>query len=167
MPKLYVMVALPRSGKSTYVQEHFSDTVKVSADQLRLLIYGKRFMFKGEAEVWRTREVMLKALMEQGLEIVIDETNVSKESRRVLIDLGKEYLYQSVAIVIKTDKEICKKRAIETNQVDLVPVIERMAKKYEEVTEKEGFQEIIIVDGNADDKVPLEGLKREHHEHLN
>lgn len=167
MPKLYVMVALPRSGKSTYVQEHFSDTVKVSADQLRLLIYGKRFMYKGESEVWRTREVMLKALMEQGLEIVIDETNMSKESRRGLIELAQEYLYQPVAIVIKTDKEVCKRRAIETNQEDLIPVIERMAKKYEEVTEKEGFQEIIFVNGNDDVKAPLEELRGEQPKHLN
>lgn len=165
MPKLYVMVALPRSGKSTYVQEHFRDTVKVSADQLRLLIYGKRFMYKGEEEVWRIREVMLKALMEQGLEIVIDETNMSKKSRKPLIDLGKEYLYETVAIVLKTDKEICKERAIETNQEDLIPVIERMAKNYQKVTEKEGFHEIIFVEG-TNLKLPLEEMRSEQSKYI-
>jgi len=73
MPKLYVMIGLPRSGKSTYVKKHFKNTVKVSADQLRLLIYGKRYWAEGESKVFWVREIMLKALMEQGVDIVIDE----------------------------------------------------------------------------------------------
>lgn len=145
MSKLYVMVALPRSGKSTYVNEHFKDIVKVSADQLRLLTYGKRFRFEGESKVWYTRQIMLRALMEQGLDIVIDETNTIKKSRKEILSLAKQYSYDTVAIVIKTDKEICTQRAIQTNQEDLVPVIERMAESYDEVTEEEGFNEIIYV----------------------
>lgn len=145
MSKLYVMVALPRSGKSTYVNEHFKDIVKVSADQLRLLTYGKRFRFEGESKVWYTRQIMLRALMEQGLDIVIDETNTIKKSRKEILSLAKQYSYDTVAIVIKTDKEICTQSAIQTNQEDLVPVIERMAESYDEVTEEEGFNEIIYV----------------------
>jgi predicted kinase len=148
MPKLYIMVALPRSGKSTYVNKHFPHIVKVSADQLRLLIYGKRFWYKGEPEVWATRDIMLRALLEQGVDIVIDETNINKKSRSPILELAQEFNYHTVAIVIKTDKETCKERAIKTGQPDLISVIERMANIFEDVTEDEGFNEIIVISGH-------------------
>lgn len=145
MPKLYVMVALPRAGKSTYVEKHFKDKAKVSADQLRLIIYGRRYWAGGEGKVFWVRNVMLKALLEQGVDIVIDETNTTKDKRSKLIKLAKEYGYWVTAIVIREDKKTCIERAIETGQVDLISVIEKMAENYEEVSEDEGFDEIIYV----------------------
>ncbi|XEC93771.1 AAA family ATPase [Paenibacillus tarimensis] len=146
MPDLYVMVALPRSGKSTYVTEHFGHLVKVSADQLRLLIYGQRFLAEREAEVWHVREIMLRALMEQQLDIVIDETNTTRKSRKPILKIAGQYGYRKKAIVIHTDIETCKRRAVETGQEDLIPVIVKMAEHFEEIAENEGFDEVQQVD---------------------
>ncbi|MDQ0339693.1 putative kinase [Caldalkalibacillus uzonensis] len=146
MPTIYIMVALPRSGKSTYVAQHFGALPKVSADQLRLLIHGRRFWAEKEHEVWRVRDIMLKALMEQQLDVVIDETNVTRKNRRPMLKLARTYGYNAVAIVINTPVEICKQRAIQSNQEDLLPVIEEMAQRYEAVTEEEGFVQVIRVD---------------------
>lgn len=148
MPKLYVMVALPRSGKSTYVDKHLSHIVKVSADQLRLLLHGRRFWADKEPMVWRIRDIMLRALMEQQMDIVIDETNVTRKSRKEVLKYSKEYGYHTTAIVIKTDEELCKQRAVETGQEDLVDAIARMAENYDEVSETEGFDEVEYVEGN-------------------
>lgn len=145
MHKLYVMVALPRSGKSTYVKENFPEVTKVSADQLRLLIHGKRHLPEKEGEVWAFRKIMLEALFQQGVDIVIDETNTTRKRRKVLLQLAQQYQYEAIAIVVKTDKEVCKQRAILTNQEDLLPVIEEMALHYQKVTKEEGFSKIIEV----------------------
>jgi len=142
MHTLYMMVALPRSGKSTYVKEHFQHIAKISADQLRLLIHGERHWPEKEEEVWAFRKIMLEALLQQGIDICIDETNVTRRRRKEIIKFAKQYGYEVIAIVIRTDKEICKQRAILTNQEDLLPVIEEMAEHYQEVIPEEGFSEI-------------------------
>jgi predicted kinase len=144
MPKLYVMVGFPRSGKSTHVNKNFKDIVKVSADQLRLLIHGKPFLKEKETFVWKVREIMLKALCEQSLDIVIDETNLTKERRKKSINFSKEYGYETVAIVIPTDKNTCKERAKKTGQDHLIPVIDRMT--YEPVENNEGFSKVIVLE---------------------
>jgi len=92
------------------------------------------------------RNIMLQSLMEQGLVIVVDQTNTTTKRRKYLIDLAKKYNYKVVAVVIKTDKEVCKKRALDSGQEDLIPVIERMAKTFEPVTKVEGFDEIITIE---------------------
>lgn len=146
LPDLYVMVALPRAGKSTYIKNNLQGLVQVSADQLRLLISGRRFSKKDEPKVWWVRNIMLEILMQQGMDIVVDQTNINRERRRPLLELAKKYDYRTIAVEIKTDLKICKKRAIETEQEDLLPVIERMAQYYEKVKKDEGFNEIVYYD---------------------
>jgi len=149
MPKLYVMVALPRSGKSTYVKENFKGIPVVSADQIRLLVHGKRFAAEQEKKVWWIRNIMLRALLEQGLDVVVDQTNLTKERRRPLVRLAEEYGFKAVAVVLETDVETCRTRAVETGQEDLLPVIDRFAEEMEPVSEDEGFDEIIHADAST------------------
>lgn len=145
MPKLYVMVALPRSGKSTYVRENFKGIPVVSADQLRLLIHGERYAREQEPKVWWVRNILLQALMEQGLDVVVDQTNITRDRRSQLLKLARKYGYEAIAVIIETDVETCKDRAVETRQEDLIPVIEEFALQLEPVLEDEGFAEIIRV----------------------
>ncbi|MHB1126751.1 MAG: AAA family ATPase [Bacillota bacterium] len=77
------------------------------------------------------------------LTVVVDETSVTREKRKPLIQLSQKYGYSVVAIVINTGKETCLQRAVETNQGDLIPVIEEMSSSYEDVSAEEGFDEII------------------------
>ena len=143
MPRMYVMVALPRSGKSTYVEKHLADIPRVSADQLRLLIHGRRYLAEKEHLVWWVRGIMLRALMQQELDVVIDQTNTTRARRKELIRLAEEYGYTTVAVILERDIGTCKERAVRTGQEDLIPVIEEYAQAYEPVSESEGFDEII------------------------
>lgn len=143
MKNMTIMCGLPRSGKSTWVKENKNENeVILSADELRYLIYNQRFWTDGEPMIWAVHGIILKMLLKQGVDIIVDETNVTKSIRSKIIKLVKEYDYEITGIEFNTPKEICKERAIKTGQDDLLPVIDRMAVIYEKISLDEGFNYI-------------------------
>lgn len=146
-PKITIMCGLPRSGKSTWVKEHKLDgEVVISADDIRLMVYGQRFFAKGEPLVWAVRGLMLEYLMKQGVNIIIDETNITRERRAAIIKLAKTYGYYIVGYHIFTTPQTCRKRANDTEQYDLLPVIDHMEEVYEFPNRKEeGFDKLTTI----------------------
>lgn len=138
-PTICIMVGLPRSGKSTWIGKTRNKEVIISADRLRLEMYGQRFFSGGEAFVWATRDVLLKIILDQGLDIIIDDTNITIERRKNIIKLAKKYGYNVSCIFINTPSEVCISRAIDTEQHDLIPVIENMNSLLELPTMEEGI----------------------------
>jgi predicted kinase len=136
-PTVYIMVGLPRSGKSTYAKRHKGLCAIVSADQLRYLVYGQRFWGPGEDLMWAIRKIILKMLMEQGIDIVIDETNTTVSRRKPIVDLAREYGYFVEAVIINTAERVCIERAKSEGDDNLIPIIERMAGQFEPVQREE------------------------------
>jgi predicted kinase len=127
MSRLRIMIGLPRSGKTTWVNSNKEENeVVVSADTLRELIYGQRWFKEGEPYVWSVRGTILHMLMLQGVNIIIDETNILIRNRSVLRKFAKKYGYVVEYIYVATSKEKCIERAKETEREDLIPIIERM-----------------------------------------
>ena len=75
----------------------------------------------------------------------VDQTNITRERRRFLVRLAEENGYEAVAMVMETNQEICKARAAETGQEDLISVIEEFSEQFEPVSEDEGFNEVICI----------------------
>jgi predicted kinase len=144
-PVITIMVGLPRSGKSTWVDKYKYNAVVISADDLRLLIYGQRYFSGGEQYMWAVRDTMLKYLINQGKDIIIDDTNTMISRRSLIIKLAKSAGYYIKAIVVATDLEECIRRATVTEQADLEPAIYRMNKQYQPPTEEEGFDLIEVI----------------------
>lgn len=139
-PTLTMLIGLPRAGKTTYIEDN-KDGVVVSADQLRYLVYGQRFWGPGEPLMWSIRDIMLRSLMKQGVNIIIDETNTTQARRKPILGMAKEYGYLTRAVYIPTSKEVCIKRALDEGEAFLVSVIERMHNQFEPVSEEEGFDQ--------------------------
>lgn len=133
-PFIRILIGLPRSGKTTYANSYRGLWPIISADELRYLVYGQRFWGFGEDLLWAIRKVFLVALMKQGIDIVIDETNTTKSRRAPIIKLAKEYGYRVEGIWFKTPPEVCIERAIKEGQEDLIPIIKRMADQFEPPT---------------------------------
>lgn len=134
--QIIFMIGLPRSGKSSWVKNNKSESdIVISKDHLRLLTYNQRFWAEGENMMKTVHSIMLRCLMEQGANIIIDDTNFCKYLRKPIIDLAKKYNYNSIKAILPVDYkniDLCKERAVFTGQNDLISVIDNMADKFEE-----------------------------------
>ena len=72
--ELIVMIGLPGSGKSTYVNQHLSNYQVICADDVRLSL-GYVFEPKIEPIVHFICETTIRSYFIRGLPIVVDETN--------------------------------------------------------------------------------------------
>jgi len=134
---LICTVGLPRSGKSTWAKTYAKSLGApiVNRDSIRLVLHGQRYIQEAEDMVLAIAKLMVKSLFLAGhSSVILDETNVSRKRR----DSWRSDLWDMEFVTFDADAETCKKRAIETNQLDLIPVIDFMASQFEPVAEDEG-----------------------------
>ena len=132
---LYVLVGLPRSGKSTWVKENAGGPI-VNPDSIRLAMHGQRYIPEAEPFIWAVAPLMVKSLFLAGHQYVyIDATNTTAKRRSMWISSN----WVSKACMIDTPIDVCIERAKSEGDEEIIPVIERMAKNFEEITEEEGF----------------------------
>lgn len=141
-PRIFILIGLPRSGKTTWRNKNAKGLV-ISADDIRYKVYGQRFFGEGEHLMWAIRGILLNTALEQKLDgIVIDETNTTQKRRAPIIKKAKEWGYEIIAVWIKTSPEECIKRAELENDENIIPVIKRMAEQLEVPWQGEGFDGI-------------------------
>lgn len=120
-------IGLPRAGKNKYAVENFSSPGKlwISRDDVRLVLHGKRFEVLREKEVQLIYANAVKTLLKCNphIHLLLNETNCSVKAVRTVF---REYDPTADFIFINTPPEVCKERAILTEQTDLIPVIYRM-----------------------------------------
>ena len=128
---LIMTVGLPYSGKSTWASK--SGYPVVCPDHIRTALHGQRFAPDAEPFVWAIATVMVKALFSAGHDcVVLDATNVTKKRRDEWV--GD---WTRIAKPMDTDKHECIRRAKSAGDDYIVPIIERMAEKFEPVGESE------------------------------
>mmetsp|Transcript_31790 Transcript_31790/g.43625 ORF Transcript_31790/g.43625 Transcript_31790/m.43625 type:complete len:961 (+) Transcript_31790:2-2884(+) len=134
--EMVIFVGPPGSGKSTYFKQHFSDSYeRVNRDTLKT-------MPKCMA---RARE-----LLKAGRCVVIDNTNPSIESRKVFINIAREFSIPVRAVHIDTPFEVAQARnqsRADKGEAPLVPKIaySSFKKSFQQPSKKEGFSEVTRV----------------------
>jgi predicted kinase len=130
------MMGLPRSGKSTIVRDlakRFNAPI-VRRDDIRLALHGQRYQALAEPFIKAISDVMIRSLFLSGHEVVInDETNYSRAAR----DFVKSPHWKTVFYEVMTSPDVCKERAVKTDQADLIPIIDAMAARYEPLGDDE------------------------------
>jgi predicted kinase len=127
---LLILVGLPRSGKSTWAREQAGAAI-VNPDAIRLSLHGQPFFAFAEPFVWAIAYLMVKALFFAGHEtVIIDATNVTMKRRDEWRTRFSD-IAEVQTKVFDTSPEVCKERAGLTDQLYLIPIIERMAKEWD------------------------------------
>lgn len=143
---LFFFVGLPRSGKSTLAKQwlnHLYDISKglcidrkdntsrvidgnprvvVCADSIRIALSGDRFNYLTEGFVHSIKHTMIRGFLRDGYDVLVDGTHTTKNSIMSLLSLDID----AMPCFMNTPINICKTRAVECGQQDLLPVINRM-----------------------------------------
>ena len=140
---LTIMCGLPRSGKSTWIEENKGHAVVVSNDWIREHILGTHYSDKANAVVWTITDSTLRIVLGQGLDAIYDGVNLTKAVRRFYIDLARQHGAKIKMVVLKTPLEVCLKRNKKDNKLPNI-VLEKMDKMFE-YPDKSEYDEIEFV----------------------
>lgn len=150
MPKLYVLIGVPGSGKSTWVsaQEWAKDCVVVSTDEFVELhakevgsTYSEIFDDYMPTAVNLMAEKVVRA-RDAGKDIIWDQTSTSLKSRKRKFNMLPSYEY--IAVVFRTPDrdELDVRLAGRPGKHIPKRVVDSMISSFEMPTEEEGFKEI-------------------------
>jgi predicted kinase len=151
--RLFFMIGLPRSGKSTVLNSLAKelDAVVLNGDSFRLAIYDHDYIQSAESIVFSHIDVAARALRLNGQNIIIDETNSTASKRKHWRDLGGSAIY------VNTTPEECIKRCHE-EYTNLIDAIKRIGKNLERFDPMDPDEKVVRIYDSAGkmvvDKIP-------------
>lgn len=87
----YVMCGMSGSGKSTWIKNNLKDYEIISLDLIREELYGNRSINKEPRKIVDIAKNRLKIALAQKKNVVWDATNIRKEYRKMLMNIGYDY----------------------------------------------------------------------------
>ena len=149
MPKLYMLIGLPSSGKSTWaktlIQKEPHSIDWHSSDAIREELYGSEEVQDNPNIVFglmlkRTRESLLA-----GHSVIYDATNINCKKRRSFLKQISNIDCYKIAKVFATSYDKCIKRNNERSRKVPNNVIERMYRNFQIPIKAEGWDSIDVV----------------------
>lgn len=152
MKQLQILIGNIGNGKSTYCKKLAKQGyLIISKDDIRYSIGAGTYIFTYEYETAIDHAIksFCKQLMIDSISsIIIDETNMRKDTRKPYLDLATLYEYNKLAVIFpKLPKEESVARRLKSNHGTISKdlweeVWERKNSNYEPPTLEEGFNEI-------------------------
>ena len=147
--KLYVMVGIPGSGKSTISRELLKDLTDgkiFSSDEYRLKLLGDEQDQSRNEVVFSTLYRELVEHLKNGKDAILDATNICIKDRRRIFEQIKSVRKDVVvlAYLVNTPISICIERDSKRSRVVGEDVIMRMVNRFQCPQKFEGFDEILF-----------------------
>ena len=111
---LYLIVGLPRSGKSTWIRnnkDRLNATV-IENDWIRANILHANNCKSTEPALWMITDATMRILLSQGKNVILDGVNLTRFTRKFFIDAARECNAEVVCVWVDTSAEECKRRNI-------------------------------------------------------
>ena len=144
MCKILVLVGLPGSGKSTYLEEMGANAV--SSDEIRRLLADDAADQRIHRRVFAVVRNLIRHRIEIGRPVTyVDATNLTRRERRQYIRLGELYRCDVEAVFFNVPLDICLERNRLRSRVVPEDAVREMARRLVAPTVAEGFTKVTVL----------------------